>query len=165
MENASLLNQDNLSQESAEIIRKLLPILDITDPTSDLDSETRENYETLRLKIPHLGLVNIHPYIKRIRDTQLLPNSAQFEENLDFQQFISMSDSLEASVNENSELPNLTFVSDEHQDTNILVQIEPQDQGDDFNILDLTAEAESWPFQGVDTNFWSLLHSNMRPES
>ncbi|PWY88088.1 hypothetical protein BO94DRAFT_64289 [Aspergillus sclerotioniger CBS 115572] len=137
MEQVVLLNDDKFLQESSHIISQLLPVLD-TDSTNKMTLSAEDNLgETVQLNIPYLGLVSICLKPKqRAKPTSSVERSDQ--------QSRSASLSHEQHAN----------------DWNIHEFIHVE-EAFDGHLPTLTAEASDWPFQGIDTNFWSLLQGGI----
>ncbi|PYH88857.1 hypothetical protein BO71DRAFT_403517 [Aspergillus ellipticus CBS 707.79] len=141
MEEVALLNQDKLSQESAQIIGQLLPVL-AADGGERISLATGADNDTVKLKIPYLGMVKVRVNSQRGLNTTHTASLSLGHEPGAGRSPLDM-----------EELPD-----------NMPIQFEPQNLGDHLDFPSLTAEANDWPFQGVDTNFWSLLHGGMAPE-
>ncbi|PYI07760.1 hypothetical protein BO78DRAFT_366013 [Aspergillus sclerotiicarbonarius CBS 121057] len=147
MQQVAILNQDKFTQESAQIISQLLPLLD-TDSTSRMALSTDDNAsETIQLNIPYLGLVKI---CLQPRQKAHAPSSDVVAEPSTCQQVHLPSHSPELQAND-WDIQEFIHVDEAFAD------------GQDLPTL--TAEAGDWPFQGIDTNFWSLLQSSMGVES
>lgn len=159
LENIVLLNRDDVSQESAHIISQLLPILENTNPTSKMSLATgKSNHMIVRLNIPYLGIVNI-----------AIPSQGTGAHHGDTAETTaepirrclpSLSTISTYSSNIGSVLGDLGVFSHENREGNLFVQVEPPGPEDDFDF-DLTAEADHWPFQGVEINFWSLINGDL----
>ncbi|KAJ5367893.1 uncharacterized protein N7496_007653 [Penicillium cataractarum] len=159
LEEIVLLNQDGVSRESAHIISQLLPVLEITKPTSRMSLATGKGNEgTVRLNVPYLGIVNIAiptqgnaTHHGNVAETIAEPISRCLP---------TLSITSTYSSGTGSELGDLGASSHENCEANLFLQVDPPGPEDDFDF-DLTAEADYWPFQGVETNFWSLINGGM----
>ncbi|RAK95439.1 uncharacterized protein BO80DRAFT_439423 [Aspergillus ibericus CBS 121593] len=146
MEQVAVLNQDKFLYETAQIITQLLPVFD--DSTNKMTLSTKDSpNETIQLKIPYLGLVNIS-LEPRQRENEAISNVAD-----------------EPSTRGPSHLPSPSHQLQTNEwDIHDFIHVE-EALADGQGLPTLTAEANDWPFQGIDTNFWSLLQSSMAVDS
>ncbi|KAK1998389.1 hypothetical protein LX36DRAFT_33685 [Colletotrichum falcatum] len=163
MEELALLNDDRLSCESADIIRKLLPIVDCwsgaAEPAPGFAGEAR----SLRLTIPYLGVININTTAGQAAAAAEPPHAV----DLSHSQLHTPSNTTTVSSDAYQETPPppaLSLGAFLGADSTV-----PADDEDACGALGadylggwpcpgITAEAGDWTFQGVDTTFWSLLN-------
>jgi hypothetical protein len=163
MQHVALLNHDRLSQESADTIGKLLPVLDLADASQFGSGSHPESgpLECLHFDVPHFGTVNINPFLK------VPPRSICAGENSDsLAQDASMHFGLAASLsakpmymdfdatNPVSHEPDTIWAN---QDSYLYIDPHLQDNGADVQVA---ADGEDWAFQGVESSYWSLLNIN-----
>lgn len=170
MEHVAILNHDNLSRESADIVGKLMVVLDAVGSDGAALSESRSAMlNHLQLAIPYLGTISIHPNGASMPavDTaasrgeplpvtavaQPPPNTGTPqsplgagdhvpEQPMDFGDIAQLSEETEGVI------------------AGMYMELEPQDP-DTALFPCLMAENDEWAFQGVDTTYWSLLNSEM----
>ncbi|PWY92274.1 hypothetical protein BO70DRAFT_357407 [Aspergillus heteromorphus CBS 117.55] len=152
MEQVAMLNQDKLSQESARIIGQLLPVLAVDGPER-VALATGAESDTVQLDIPYLGVVRICVNPKQGQGTLQISDLRHAEERSSLQ---------EPGIPQQFGPSGLEL---DGQVENMFIHVEPHSLGDHPEFPSLTAEASDWPFQGVDTNFWSLLHGGLGRES
>ncbi len=176
MQHIAVLNHDKLSQESADIIGQMLPILDSVDGSmngGDVSECGATAIQCFHLNIPYLGTVNIFPRMNEktpAEDTGApgaLPTAPLNMYNMN----AMPTPASQPSVDGTTSLPDsMDLASFDHSMVhNIMngmsMEFEPQTQTDVFEFPGLTAEAEDWTFQGVDTTYWSLLNNSAVGES
>ncbi|KAH8887936.1 hypothetical protein GQ53DRAFT_826925 [Thozetella sp. PMI_491] len=170
MEHVAVLNQDKLSRESASIINQMMPILDSIDAAvmgsvSECGSHAMKYFT---LNIPYLGTVNIHPGPSEKgpaadAGTPGILAGASFNT---FDPSLMQTSVAEPSTNgtvpaisETMDFTSLSSGFSPNAMNGMFMELEPQPRADVFNFPGLTAEAEDWTFQGVDTTYWSLLNN------
>ncbi|KAK3375522.1 hypothetical protein B0T24DRAFT_202021 [Lasiosphaeria ovina] len=184
MLHVALVNHDKLSKESAEILSRMMPILDSIDESMiGFQAEGTVNaLKFLNLNIPYLGTVNIqtnNPNLAgRSSFATLDPDPPQGNGNSSGPGFHDASDThqLQLSMESMSGIGDAAPSSDAFHlnagsmdsetpppDTTangMFMQFDPQPQ--DTNMLEfpLTAEADDWVLQGIDTTYWSLVNAD-----
>ena len=175
MQHVAILNHDKLSQESADILGQLMPIVDsINGDTTECGSAA---LSFLQLNIPYFGTINIHPSV-----TDALPEGASVAPGslptaplmlYNMNQLKSPSGQVQTprapleaqpapgtlpdAMDFSPVDPSLAHGS--NAVNGMFMQFEPQTDTRMFDFPTLTAEAEDWAFQGVDTTYWSLVNS------
>ncbi len=171
MQHVSVLNHDKLSQESADMIGQLMPIIDSIntstgEPVSECGSAA---LKCLQLNVPYLGTINIHPsttegaHASNNVTPGAMPTAPLGLYNPSVIQTPS-SPPQPFADSATTTLPDAPGFSpiDSSLATGVngmFMEFEPQNQSQGLNFPNLTAEAEDWAFQGVDTTYWSLLNS------
>ncbi|KAK4031636.1 transcription factor sdnS [Parachaetomium inaequale] len=150
MQHVALLNHDRLSQESADTIGRMLPVLDMRDAS-----------QCLHFDVPHLGTVNIHPSFKS------LPSSIHAEESCDplahdASTHFGTSASLSVKpmcmdFDTTKPLSPRSAATWAHQDSYLYIDTHLQDEAADVQVA---ADGDDWVFQGVESSYWSLLNLN-----
>ncbi|KAK0616198.1 hypothetical protein B0T14DRAFT_242195 [Immersiella caudata] len=180
MQHIAVVNQDKLSQESANIVGQMMSILSSIDPSAmnGLSKSGTEALRCLHFDIPYFGSVDIHPTlstaVKGACDANAIgqshgPNLHEFTA-VGLQQLQPAMANL-STASSSGVTP--TFAQDPmHLDFNTLdpallptntpmagmfMQFDFQPQ-DGVLELPLTADADDWIFQGVDTTYWTLLN-------
>jgi len=146
MEHVAILNNDRLSRESAEIIGRLLPIIDLATCSTEPSTTGEQRSASLHLNIPYIGTVNIHrgeadPPAPGTQPVGATPNAAAvFTAGSSAGVGETYGDAFEA-----------TFMDPVTEVISV----------SGFAAPDMMAESEDWAFQGVDTTYWSLLREGM----
>ncbi|KAK3942864.1 transcription factor sdnS [Diplogelasinospora grovesii] len=173
MQHVAVINHDKLSQESAEIIGQMMPILDSVDASlmGGVSECSANALKCLHLNIPYLGTINIHPSMVPVVPCPLIEATTAVEQE---QQRTPVEGAGGANMSSN----NLEYgplgplepafqmspATEAATINGMFMQFEPHLAQDDSNMLgefpELTAEADDWTFQGVDTTYWSLLNGN-----
>ncbi|KAF6818226.1 C6 zinc finger domain-containing protein [Colletotrichum plurivorum] len=162
MEELAVLNDDKLSGESAGIIKQLLPIIDCCNDCLAGQSDGSWN---VRLSIPYLGTINI--------TTSSNQNAQSHSVNLSHSQLPTPTNTTTvspASFSPHHKTPPVASVDsllDEAGSAALGQYICAGFSSDCFEwqCPGITAEADDWAFQGVDTTYWSLLNSGMTDDS
>ncbi|KAK0732908.1 hypothetical protein B0T26DRAFT_622077, partial [Lasiosphaeria miniovina] len=155
MLHVALVNHDKLSKESAEILSRMMPILDSIDESMiGFQAEGTVNaLKFLNLNVPHLGTVNIqtnNPNLAgRSSFATLDPDPPQGNGSSAGPRFHDAGDThqLQLSMESMSGIGDAAPSSDAFHIS-------------DANMLEfpLTAEADDWVLQGIDTTYWSLVN-------
>ncbi|KAK3395105.1 hypothetical protein B0H63DRAFT_64174 [Podospora didyma] len=185
MQHVSLVSHDKLSQESAEILMRMMPILDSIDQsmmgfTTEL---TANAVKCLHLNVPFLGTVNIQPTgVIPLCDGTTQPAAAAagvagHHQQQQQQQQRSPMAAAAGEMSQSNNIPGTTGLSSTGDMSLDLSSLDPTlMQSSDAAIhgmfmefdtqpqdgmleFPLTAEADDWILQGVDTTYWSLLNS------
>ena len=175
MQHVAILNHDKLSQESADILGQLMPIVDsINGDTSACGSAA---LTFLQLNIPYFGTINIQPSVTDAHPegasvapgslptaplvlynmNQLKSPSAQIPTPRQPLEQQPAQGTLPDAMDFSPVDPSLDQGS--NAVNGMFMQFEPQTDTRMFDFPNLTAEADDWAFQGVDTTYWSLVNS------
>ncbi|KAK4151240.1 hypothetical protein C8A00DRAFT_45539 [Chaetomidium leptoderma] len=147
MQHVALMNHDKLSQESADVIGQLLPILDSANVSS------AESMKSLHLDIPYFGTINVYPGPPVPKDTHTAEANTTFY----------VVGSAASITRPPAPDPNFGAVEPPpppHAETtyhSIHMQVDPPAQ-DDIVEVPVAADADDWIFQGVESSYWSLLN-------
>ncbi|KAK6216833.1 c6 zinc finger domain-containing protein [Colletotrichum tabaci] len=166
MEELALLNDDKLSGESADIIRKLLPIVDCCNGMTPAQFHGEEA-RNLQLVIPYLGVINIntttnqaaesctvdlsHSQLLTPTNTATTTTTAAAVASETYQGMTPPELCADALLGQDNTIP--------HEDPS--AGLFSTDCLEGWSCPGITAEAGDWTFQGVDTTYWSLLNSGM----
>ncbi|KAK3341985.1 hypothetical protein B0T25DRAFT_511465 [Lasiosphaeria hispida] len=162
MQHIAVINQDKLSQQSAEIVGQMMTIIDSVNAAALGErglAEFNENaISHLHLNIPYFGTVDIHPTIKMAAKTPAMAGLSTG---------VPTTTTSQGGVGELSPDDDMDFGGAEANmfsaDTGMLsgmyMQFDHQPQ-EGVLTFPVTAEADDWIFQGVDTTYWSLLNEN-----
>lgn len=154
MRHVAIINDDKLSQESADIISQLMPVLEIRDKGNESAA-----LDCMHLSVPYLGTVSIRPNESSSVDMDAGGNGAMAP----YQITIPNSGLAPGAMipMEQMDLSGLEHVfmgeNDGGSGGMSFAQFDPQ-MLPDAELPALTAEADDWTFQGVDTSFWSMLN-------
>jgi hypothetical protein len=168
MSHVAIINDDKLSQESADIISQLLPVLDARTSKNPAVAAAPETglLDCLHLTVPYLGTVSIRTNPSAGGQSLSSNNALQGDHN-DAPYHISI-----PSVN----LPQSVTMPIEQMDFSAMehVFMEGNDNGGGMSFMhldpqmlqeptfpELTAEADDWALQGVDTTYWSMLNGGL----
>ncbi|KAK4442518.1 transcription factor sdnS [Podospora aff. communis PSN243] len=180
MQHIAVVNRDKLSEESANIVGQMMSILNSIDQstTNGLSESSTEALRCLHFDIPYFGTVDIHPTLSTAVkgacdanvDDQSHSSNLQDFNTVDFQQLQPAMANLSTTTSSGL---TPTFAQDPIQldfgtvDPALLptdmsmagmfMQFDFQPR-DGVLELPLTADANDWVFQGVDTTYWSLLN-------
>ncbi|KAJ0160997.1 hypothetical protein CTA2_6960 [Colletotrichum tanaceti] len=168
MEELALLNDDKLSGESADIIRKLLPIVDGCSgmtPAQFHGGEARN----LQLVIPYLGVININTTTTNNNNNQAAEPCTVDLSHSQLPTPTNTATTTTAASETYQEMtppPALCAGALLGQDNTIPHEdasagLFSTDCLEGWSYPGITAEAGDWTFQGVDTTYWSLLNSGM----
>ena len=183
MQHISVVNRDKLSQESADIVGQMMSILDSVDSSSMTSGFSESGANALRclhFNIPYFGTVDIHPAltsaVKNVAGGSGQAGRAVYsplsEEaaptNLQGLQpaMASLSTAIAPSTLEEDVMQmdfgamDPSLLPADASFNGMFMQFDAQPQ-DGVLELPLTAEADDWIFQGVDTTYWSLLNENI----
>ncbi|KAK1753881.1 transcription factor sdnS [Echria macrotheca] len=186
MQHLAVVNKDKLSQESAEIVGQMLPILDLVDSThmaSHLGCSSHV-LKCLQLNIPYFGTVNIHPAITAAvhvacegkdegghRDRGAEPSfspQASLPDMSDIHPLqpamANLSTDPSPTTHDFQDGFNLDFstvdpslLPTDSVVQGMFMQVDPRPQEGVLEFPPM-ADAHDWTFQGVDTTYWSLLN-------
>jgi len=186
MQHVAVINRDKVTQESADILGQMMPILDLIDLSlmGDLSECNRQMLKCLHLKIPYLGTINFHPNVN-VPDGQgsvnLYSRRDVVDDSIPAASTGTGMDQLQPqmaglSTTPATVVPVATFPGDNMQvdasafdpallppDTSIngmYMDFDTQPQDGVLEIPDLMADADDWVLQGLDTTYWSLLNGN-----
>ena len=158
MVDISVANHDKLSAESADIIKQLLPIIDKADSPDML--QRSDSQGLLQLVIPYLGRINIKPGASQA------PTSERLESH---PSILCCSGSINGLLSIDSSLqqmpPDADFFAPIDGGESVPGMMLEGDGDDLFSFPGLTAAADDWAFQGIDTAYWSLVSSGLNDGS
>ena len=144
MEQVAVLNQDQLSQESADIVKRLLPVIEHAG--TPIQEEGLRVADSLNLDLPYAGIVNMQHLALSGLSSPLQVGSA--------------SDGLPShSVSKQCRQQDEALLSSGNLFGGIFAAMEREEP--DLSQHDATAAADSWILQGVDTSYWSLLQDGV----
>ncbi|KAB5539250.1 hypothetical protein GE09DRAFT_1176186 [Coniochaeta sp. 2T2.1] len=171
MRHVAIINDDKLSQESADIIAQLMPVLEVRDRGAE-----SATVDCLHLSVPYLGTVSIGPkHVGAGLTGGSGSGSAQGHgqgQRVVAPYEISFPDVAQGQLGgmvpmeQQMDLSDLehVFMSGGHDGNGGMGggfgQFDPQ-MLPDAGFPELVAEADDWTLQGVDTTYWSLLNGGM----
>ena len=180
MQHIAVVNRDKLSEESARIVGQMMSILDSVDQSvmNGLSESGADALRCLHFDIPYFGTVDIHPTLSKAVKGACDANSQSGEagspvplEELNMAAHLQQLQPAMARLSTPGSTS--TFAQDPMQvdfgtvDPALLpadmsmpgmfMQFDFQPQ-EGVLELPLTADADDWVFQGVDTTYWSLLN-------
>jgi hypothetical protein len=177
MEHVALLNDDRLSRESADMVGRLMVVLEAASQRDGGDQSACPGamLHHLQLAIPYLGTVSIHP--NRSSKTTAVATAAAaapcpsgLGDLATVQPTATgttqcpteaVGDDLGQPMDFGNIGPSFTQGAEDAA-SGMYMEFEPQG-ADTVLFPDLMAESDDWIFQGVDTTYWSLLNGDMRP--
>ncbi|KAB5571769.1 hypothetical protein GE09DRAFT_1096793 [Coniochaeta sp. 2T2.1] len=169
MRHVAIINDDKLSQESADIIAQLMPVLEVRDKGAE-----SATLDCLHLSVPYLGTVSIGPKNVGAAGQTGGSGSGQGQRRVVAPYEISFPDvphgmgqgGMGVPMEQQMDLSDLEhmFMSGGHDGNGGMGggfgQFDPQ-MLPDADFPELVAEAEDWTLQGVDTTYWSMLNGGM----
>jgi hypothetical protein len=161
MEQVAVLNQDRLSRESADMIQRLLPIIDLVVPTLDAQARTRGQPDQgdLHVDVPYLGTVNLHAGLAGV-SWRSLDGEAASAQDVAFDESQTASSQTEHSDRETDGYKPYSFSATSlAYSGGVPLEFTPHGQGEAGAMFpEATADLDDWALQGVDTTYWSLLN-------
>ncbi|KAK4184426.1 transcription factor sdnS [Podospora australis] len=179
----AVVNQDKLSQESADIIGQLLPILDVAEGVEavDCDGNTARRLgggSCLHLNVPYFGTVNIQPsfqinvqhhkegyqgaggrngsIVAGPQQARGLPQGQQ--QGIPQMGYAAIDPAIHPQGHSHSHPHSVAHSPQPPGYHGLHMQFDqhPQEMGE----IPLTAGADDWVFQGIESSYWNLLNSN-----
>ena len=186
MQTVAGIAQDKVSQESTDILGRMMPILDTIDAKSHNSSSTPQSSGfdptqlNMHLNIPYLGTINIHP--AAMPSPSLHHQHHQHSNSLSSMGFSSNGSSYShspltsspstapTSMHSGEATPlhgpnggmdpmlDPALCGSNGMEFQLEMDFDPQPQDGVIEFPDLMAGVDDWIFQGVDTTYWSLLN-------
>lgn len=165
MRHVAIMNDDKLSQESADIISRLMPVLEMHD----------KGYESgvidcLHLSVPYLGTVSIRanepgPVGVEATSSGGGGSSGSGSSVAPWQISIpgtgaALGGMVPTEQMDLSDFQHAFMAGNEASGDVAFAQFDPQ-MMQDVEFPGLMAEADDWTLQGVDTTYWSMLNRGM----
>ncbi|OIW29240.1 hypothetical protein CONLIGDRAFT_411750 [Coniochaeta ligniaria NRRL 30616] len=156
MRHVAIINDDKLSQESADIISQLMPVLEMRDKGNESAA-----LDCLHLSVPYLGTVSIRPNESHSVNMDATGNGSMAPYQITIPH-AGLAPGGMAPM-EQMDLSGLEHVFMGGNDGGGGMSLPPFDPQmlPDAEFPALTAEADDWTLQGVDTSFWSMLNGGL----